>query len=308
MKSTRRHDLQTNVLADWLGAKINWAQSNATWLLGGLLVVIAVFVVFSIRESRLSSVATEGWSRFDAASAGGFAAVARAEHMALNNAVRNLEDLVREHQGTQLAAYAELTLGDLSLRSGQLKYRENKTAARESFQNAAQYYRSVSATSSSSEIRNRALYCLAKSLEWQMKLQQAREVYLQVEGAFALEAQGRARDLSRKGTKTFYEQFAQWKPKEKPAPVDGRYPELDFKLQEQSAPDSKQDETALEKTIDGAGLEDSSGAASSGAEAEPATEGGSGTEKEGDDAEEATKSKGDSDGQRSGDKPPADSP
>jgi hypothetical protein len=227
--------------------------------------------------------------------------------------MRSLEDLVREHHGTPLAAYAELTLGDLSLGSGQLKYLENKTAARESFQNAAEYYRSVSATSSSgtfssSEIKNRALYCLAKSLEWQLKLQQAREVYLQVEGAFALEAQGRAQDLSRKDIQTFYEQFAQWKPKEKPAPVDGRYPELDFKLQEQSAPDGEQDETALEKTIDGAGLEDSSGAASSGAEAAPATDGGSDAEKEADDEEEATKNKGDSDGQLPVDKSDANSP
>ena len=39
MKSDRRHDLQTNVLADWLGEKVKKIQENATLVGGGLLLL-----------------------------------------------------------------------------------------------------------------------------------------------------------------------------------------------------------------------------------------------------------------------------
>ena len=59
------------------------------------------------------------------------------------------------------------------------------------------------------EFRNRARYSLAKSYEWQLKLEKARETYAMVEGAFADQAQSRARDLNRTSTHDFYDKYAQ---------------------------------------------------------------------------------------------------
>ncbi len=203
MKSKRRHDLQTNVLADWISKKIVWLQSNATWLLGGTLVLVAIMALLAIRENRLASAAADGWGRFENATGSGFNAISTDEPLALNNAIHELEDVARTHEGSLLAAYARLTLGDLSLMDGQRKYLSNKSAANESFKNATQQYRAVVGIVSRPELKNRALYSLGKSLEWQMKLEQAKEAYSKVVGTFAVEAQSRVRDLDRKETHVF---------------------------------------------------------------------------------------------------------
>jgi len=226
MKSKRRHDLQTNVLADWISKKIVWLQSNATWLLGGTLVLVAIMALLAIRENRLASAAADGWGR------------------------------------CLLAAYARLTLGDLSLIDGQRKYLSNKSAANESFKNATQQYRAVVGIVSRPELKNRALYSLGKSLEWQMKLEQAKEAYSKVVGTFAVEAQSRVRDLDRKETHVFYEQITQYKPREKPKADAGRYPGIDFNLQEDEPPREAK-EKAFGDALDGDGLEDAASAASS---------------------------------------------
>ena len=305
MKSQRRHELQGHVLADWLSQKISWAQSNSTWLLGGILVLLAVVILLTIRESRLSTAVAEGWNRIDQASGSGFNAIARNEPVALNNASFELEDVARAHEGTVLAGYAQLTLGDLSLISGQRKYRSNKTAAQDSFRKAGQYYKTVAEETSESGLKNRALYCLAKSLEWRMKLQQAKAVYAQVQGAFAADAQMRIRDLEQKGTPAFYEQYARWKPREKPAGGTDRYPEFDLKLQGDSPPAEAKDASALQDAIEGAGLEDAAGAVSSGGVAAepPATGKKTGDKKESQAAKTVTPSDG-----SSGGKTPAGNP
>ena len=263
MKSKRRHDLQTNVLADWISKKIIWLQSNSTWLLGGGLVLVAIIALLAIRENRLASAAADGWDRFEKATGAGFNAIGTNEPLALNNAIHELEDVARTHEGSLIAAYARLTHGDLSLMDGQRKYLSNKIAANDSFQNATQQYRAVAGIVSRPELKNRALYSLGKSLEWQIKLEQAKEAYSKVTGAFAVEAQSRVRDLERKGTHTFYEQIAQYKPPEKPKEDASRYPGIDFNLQEDSPP-REAEEKAFGDAIDGDGLEDAAGAAASG--------------------------------------------
>ncbi len=285
MKSKRRHDLQTNVLADWLSKKIAWLQSNATWLLGGTLVLVAIMALLAIRENRVASAAADGWGRFEKATGAGFNAIRTDEQLALNNAIHELEDVARTYEGSPLAAYARLTHGDLSLMDGQRKYLSNKSAANESFQNATQQYRAVAGNVSRPELENRALYSLGKSLEWQMKLEQAKEAYSKVTGTFAVEAQSRVRDLERKGTHAFYEQITQYKPPEKPKADAARYPGIDFNLQEDSPP-GEAEEKAFEDAIDGDGLEDAAGAASSGGVAAdlPAGDKKKSDSKEGDDA------------------------
>ena len=176
MKSERRHDLQTNVLADWLGGKVSKIQANASWVGGGFLLILIVVVFLFVRQNRLASVASEGWTRFQQARSSGLVAISQQQPLALNNAVRDLEDIAREYASDPIAAYAHLTLGDLLLQNGRTQYSLNKTAARDAFQAAARYYQMVVESTKSPDMKNRALFCQGKSLEWQLKLSQAKDI------------------------------------------------------------------------------------------------------------------------------------
>ena len=270
MKSERRHDLQTNALADWLGNKITAVQSNATWIVGGLLLLMIVVLFLFIRQNRLESVATTGWTRLQNGTNAGLVAVSQQQPLALSNATRDLEDLTREYAGKPVAAYAYLTLGDLFLQNGQAQYVPNKTAARDAFGEAARFYQEAAKHPASADMESRALFCLGKSLEWQLKLNQAKDVYGKVEGPYQLEAQARIRNLDQKGTEAFYKQYAEWKPKQEPT-RENRYGELDFELEDQAAPSSNEIDAALKAVVDGSGVEDAAEEAESGGgEAPPA--------------------------------------
>ena len=276
MKSERRHDLQTNVLADWMGEKVKKIQANATWIGGGFLLILIIVVFLFVRQSRLSNVANEGWTRFQQARSSGLVALAQQQPLALNNVVRDLENIAREYAGNPIAAYTHLTLGDLQLQNGRMQYSLNKTAARDAFQSAVNYYKAAADGTESPDIKNQARFCQGKSLEWQSKLSQAKEIYGKVTGPYRLEAEERIRNLDRNGTESFYKQYAEWKPK--PADTSkNRYDDVDFKLEDQSAPLSAEIEAALQNV----GVEDAAEEAAAEGGQAPAekTDAGSGTTK-----------------------------
>ena len=245
MKSERRHDLQTNVLADWLGEKVKKIQENATLVGGGFLLILIIVVFLFVRQKRLAGAASEGWTRFQQSRAAGLVALSQQQPLALNNAVRDLESLVREYADAPIAAYANLTLGDLQLQNGRMQYSLNKTAAREAFQSATGYYQAAASSTQSDNIKNQARYCEGKALEWQLKLGQAKAVYQKVTGPYQPEAEERIRNLDRQGTDAFYKQYAAWEPKPKPT-AEKRYDDVDFKLEDQSAPLSAEIEAAIQ--------------------------------------------------------------
>ena len=104
MKSERRHDLQTNALADWLGEKVKKIQENATLVGGGFLLILIIVVFLFVRQNRLAGAASEGWTRFQRSRAAGLVALSQQQPLALNNAVRALESLVREYADAPSAA------------------------------------------------------------------------------------------------------------------------------------------------------------------------------------------------------------
>jgi len=245
MKSERRHDLQTNVLADWLGEKVKKIQDNATWVGGGLLLILIVVVFLFVRQNRLAGAASEGWTRFQRARAAGLVALSQQQPLALNNAVRDLESLARDYADAPISSYANLTLGDLQLQNGRMQYSLNKSAAQEAFESATGYYQAAAMSTQSDNIKNQARYCEGKSLEWQLKLREAKAVYQKVTGPYQPEAEERIRNLDRQGTDAFYKEYAAWEPKPKPT-EEKRYDDVDFKLEDQSAPLSAEIEAAIQ--------------------------------------------------------------
>ncbi|MEK6247941.1 MAG: hypothetical protein N2C12_07160 [Planctomycetales bacterium] len=277
MKNKRRHELQTNVLADWLGNKLGVIRPYTSWLLGLLIVALAVLILFSIRDNRLSNESTDGWTSLEAAKANASNAIFTNDQLAIKNALRDLQEISREYQGSSLSDYAEISLGKYHLLAGQSIYGTNKIAAKDEFKDAARHYEACIQQTSSAEVKNLAIFSLAKSLEWQQKFDQAKETYRKVSGTLAREAQFRVHDLERKSTQTFYDKFAEWKPK--PQSLSERYPGFNL----ESGPSPSEGEIDYDQyfnsTINETILQDSTSAAKDGAAAAEIPEAGSGSRK-----------------------------
>jgi len=127
-----------------------------------------------------------------------------------------------------------------------------------------------------------------------MKLEQAKETYAKVEGAYAMEAQMRMRDLDRPSTHSFYDQYAQWKPKEQPGTGDQRYPAPGFDLDPEDSPaDGEIDYGSfLDDTVEGTDTDDAAdltpGVDATDGPAEGGDAGGAASGGAGTDAAEAT--------------------
>jgi hypothetical protein len=238
MKAKRRQELQTNQLADWLGNKIELIKPYATWIAGGLALLIVFGIVYSWRVSRQGERLANAWDLYDSAQRDGFAGLRQREELKTTDALRRLEEVAIRYESLPVGLYAMAAMGDIYLEMGSNDIESNRNAARDHFKKAAQQYETIVNGNPSPMLKNHALFCLAKSYEWQMKINQAKQYYAQVQGPFHDEAQARVRDLDRKATQDFYEKFAEWKPKPpadasaQPGGADQRYP--GFELDEDS--------------------------------------------------------------------------
>jgi hypothetical protein len=64
MKTERRHELQTNVLADWLGRQIEAIRPYAGTIVTGVLVIVIVLIGYSIWNTWSAGSAAIAWSEF----------------------------------------------------------------------------------------------------------------------------------------------------------------------------------------------------------------------------------------------------
>lgn len=258
MKAKRRHELQTNVLADWLGQQIQAIKPYASWIVGGLIAVTVVVLFISVGGSRRSVESAERWERFEEASVDGFTASSRNDAIKLENALQRLQKVADQNAGSPLGVQASLTLGDLYLQSGNVLMRsDNRTSAKVEFKKAAEHYTTVTSSARHALVLNRARFCLGKSYEWLNKFEKAQEAYAQVEQPYRSEAQMRLDDIARKSTHRFYEKFAEWKPKPtvEPGDAERRYP-FDLQNLEETADGTFDYQHYLDATVLGVDVPD----------------------------------------------------
>jgi hypothetical protein len=234
MKAKRRQELHTNWLADKLGGQIEDVKPYATWIVAAVLAVLVAIVIFSVRSARQTRELNEGWATFDEVRQQGFRAVGRNQPVQLTQSLDSLQTLADQFSGQPLGALARLSLADIHLESGRAQLRENKVTARDHFQQAADQYQAAANSLDDPTLKNRALFCLGKSYEWQRKFLKAQEFYQQVEGPYRDKAQARMQQLQHKSIDEFYQKFADWKPKVPPEAPEQRYP--DFDLDDESPP------------------------------------------------------------------------
>ncbi|NIO45445.1 MAG: hypothetical protein GTN77_01310 [Planctomycetales bacterium] len=228
MKAKRRQELHTNWLADKLGGQIKDIKPYVTWIVAAALALLVAIVIVSFRSAQQASQLDEGWATFYELRQSGFGAVARNQPVQLTQSLESLQELADRFSGQPLGVLTRLTLGDIYLESGRAQLRENQITARDHFRQAAEQYQAVAAASHDPTLKNRALFCLGKSQEWQRKFVKAQEAYQQVAGPYRDEAEARMRQLQQKSMDGFYEKFAAWKPKPPPSADQPRYPDLEL--------------------------------------------------------------------------------
>src|SRR5688572_8769214 len=104
MKTERRHELQTNQLADWIGHQVDHVKPHGkTVLAAGILgaaVIVAAIVLLKDRESAH----TTAWTDFQVA--------------AVTRDPAHLGDVAKQNSGSEVALWAKQAQADIELDRG----------------------------------------------------------------------------------------------------------------------------------------------------------------------------------------------
>ncbi len=207
MKTERRHELQTNVLADSLA---HWIEAIKPYgraiLAGGIALVVAIFAwgYVSTQNTRRQS---EGWNEYLLAES--------------NRDPQLLSEVAQRYPGTMVAHWSRLTAADLELNAGTNQLLADRTAARNQLKDAVDGFSSLLLETIEPTILQRATYGLARAQEALGELEKARAEYSSLAekwptGPFAQAAKSRLDDLDQLSTKQFYDWLASYEP---PAPL-----------------------------------------------------------------------------------------
>jgi hypothetical protein len=226
MKTERRHELQTNQLADWLGESLLFVERYTKAIIAtvvALAVVVLATFYLNYQSSRRQAAV---WERYF-----------NATNM---NTPDELGHLAERFPNTVAAQWAHVTIGDTELAQGIGQLFEDRNAAKASLQRAMNSYFAARAQSSDPELLARATMGVAEAYEAESKLPEARHEYEVLvkrwpDNVLAKVAGKRLEDLNKTSTKEFYDWFASQNNKTS-APKDDGIPGLKPKFDAGSLP------------------------------------------------------------------------
>jgi hypothetical protein len=212
MKSDRRHELQQNELADWLGQHLEMLKPHGTSILLGLVTAAVVVLGGMWYFSGESSAAAQSWSSY-------FGAFNQREPG------KALEQLVKDKPGTQTALWAQQAIGDMNLAQGAAMLFSDRAEAQKMLQKAQDTYKLVEAAAGDPGLKARAQFGMAKVLESLCKPEEAAKYYqlaadTQKDTAIGKAAAADAQRMKDDRQVALLAWFASQTPK-KPAPIPG---------------------------------------------------------------------------------------
>jgi hypothetical protein len=217
MKSDRRHELQTNELANWLGRQYERHQGNLPTILWGVLAVVALVVLFGVWTSRSTRSAAGAWEEFYE--------IGNADAKVRSKRLRELAD---KYPNTEIALWARLDLADQLCYDGHSKLDIDREIAKMNLREAQQNYTLVLENGKAlPEMKRRAAMAEAKCWELLGEREKAIESYRSVAKQFsntypdlAADAASRASELEQPEAADFYKWLAEY------TPPTGKLPEL----------------------------------------------------------------------------------
>jgi hypothetical protein len=205
MKTERRHELQTNVLADSLARWIESAKPYSRAALAIVIAVAAAVFAWGYYSSQATRRQADGWDQFYDA-------------MNARDPREGLSDVVETYAGTPVAQWARVVLADIELDEGTNRQFVDKAGGREQLKKTIEDYLAVLSEGGPPMLLQRATFGLARAREaLGEKLAVARKEYESIatnwpDSPFAAAATARAKDLERLDTKNFYDWFVRYEP------------------------------------------------------------------------------------------------
>ena len=206
MKSEKRHELQKNVLAEWLGKQIEEIRPHLTMILAISLGVVACIVGWYIYSGNQSTASATAWTTY-------FSAFSEREPDAA------LKKVIETQQGNAAALWAKQSLADMKLAQGAPQMFSSRSDAEQNLAEAERIYNEILAAASEPMLLARARYGLARVTESQCKPEEARKIYEEVaknQGDLAL-GQAAAKDAKRLSDERDAE-LLRWFAKQTPKP------------------------------------------------------------------------------------------
>jgi hypothetical protein len=212
MKSDRRHELQTNELADWLGDRLEALKPQAAAITVGLIVLLAVVLGTIWYLGGEDAAAARNWSDY-------FGAFNKREP------AEELEKLAAAKAGTTASLWAMQAVGDMSLSQGAALLFSDRAEAQKRLEKAKTAFQQVEAATSDQMLKDRARIGLAKVHESLCQPAEAVKYYEMVaksqgDSAIGKAAEDDARRMKDQRQVELLAWFAQQTPK-KPAPLPG---------------------------------------------------------------------------------------
>ncbi|MBX3415083.1 MAG: tetratricopeptide repeat protein [Pirellulales bacterium] len=205
MKTERRHELQTNQLADWMGNSVETAKPYTKLIAGVVVAAVVIFGSIYYLSRQTEKRQAEGWEKY-------FAAMTRPTP-------DQMQAVADAYRGTAVGSWARLDLADIQAERGTEALFQDRNEANQELRSAMENYRLVADEPAAGDIpRQRALLGLARASESLNQLDIARDAYNRLlkdypNSAYSDEATQRLADLDRPATKAFYDWFALQDPK-----------------------------------------------------------------------------------------------
>ena len=208
MKAEHRHELQSNVLADWLATsadKVKPYSSLITVAIAVLAIGVGIFAYLRSTDERGKAEASQQLIE------------------ALQGGVGGLQEVAANYRGTEPALVAQLLVAEAQLDSGADALYTNKPAARTNLSTAAEAFSMAKDEAKDPMLRAWALYGLGRAHESLGDLDRARGDYQALlkeypDSGLAGAARKNLDHLNQPGVKEFYDWFAKQDPR--PAAVD----------------------------------------------------------------------------------------
>ena len=221
MKSERRHELQTNFLADWVGHQVDSIKPYTRAIAGTIGAVIVIALVYSFVSHQQVVKAGLAWQSY----------LLALRERDQDDQAAALQKVARDENGTPAGVWALQTEADLDLDRGSRLLFTDREEALKTLERAEKNFEQVETLAQRDRLLlERARFGLAQTHECLGKLEKAKQRYESVAktnpgGAFGKLATQRLAVLSDKGTSEFYAWFEQQKPAPRRAmPGRGRAP------------------------------------------------------------------------------------
>lgn len=209
MKTERRHELQTNELADWLGQHLEQVRPYGNIVLLGVVAVLAIGGAIVYMSSQQTKRLGEGWQKYWSA--------------AQENDAKLLDDIAQRYAGTTPGLWAKLSAGEFELSRGTRLLFSQRKEGEEALANAKSSFKAVHQNAQGQpDLLARADLGLAQAHEALAELDDAKKHYEAAARSVADPTLARLAsqrlNLLRDRGNDFYAWFKDQKPTLKPSP------------------------------------------------------------------------------------------